>query len=123
MAGTVTVRAQHLPEPPTIVLRFSWLSDASGDADLITPLEYNGTISRACFIPDGAAAPTDLYDVTVLDEDGCDVLDGQGADRSATLKQAIVGFGEVMGQKLQLVVANAGNAKEGVVVLHVRRDI
>jgi len=123
MAGTVTITEDQVNTPPTAVLRFAWLSDASGDADGTTTEKYTGTITRAHFIPSGAAAPTADYDVTLLDEDGVDVLDAQGADRSATLKEAITGFGEVMKSTLQLVVANAGNAKEGTVVVHIRRDI
>jgi len=124
MAGTVTETVQNINNPPVDVISLAWVSDASGDVSgTNTAKNYSGTVSRVHFIPSATAAPTANYDVTILDDDGVDVIDAQGADRSATLKEAITGFGEVMGSELQLVVANAGNAKEGIVVIHIRRDI
>ena len=124
MAGTVTITESNFNNPPTDVLNFAWVSDASGDVSgTNTDNKYTGTITRMKFIPSGSAVPTANYDVTLLDSDGCDVMDAQGVDRSDTATECAVGFGEVMGSTLQLVVANAGNAKEGTVVVHIRKDI
>jgi len=124
MAGTVTETVENINNPPVDVISLAWVSDASGDVSgTNTAKKYSGTITRMKFIPSGVSAPTANYDVTLLDDDGCDVMDAQGADRSATATECAVGFGEVMGSVLQLVVANAGNAKEGTVIVHIRRDI
>jgi hypothetical protein len=49
-----------------------------------------GRILQAKFVPGaGGSVPTDLYDVTLADADGADLLLGLGGDRSATLAQAV----------------------------------
>ena len=91
---------------------------------MITTLPHDGVIERAVFIPDGGGtAPTDLYDVTVTDPDGVDVLAALGANLSGTLtvvKKHSDGLTAFAGQKLTLNVTNAGNAKGGVVILYYR---
>lgn len=90
--------------------------------DLQTTYAYNGVIQRLVTDPDGSAAPTDDYDITITDEDGYDVLMGAGANRdTATTEQVLAtSLGCVANDKLTLNVANAGSAKAGVVVLYIR---
>ena len=97
-----------------------WTSD-SGGAATVAIAAFRGYIRR--FVTDPAAAgdaPTDNYDITITDANGADVLAGTGADRdtanseSVTPAQAILVDGA-----LSLVVANAGNAKSGTVVLYI----
>lgn len=141
MAGTVTIEKQShgntdFNRQPVTKWTFAWESDASGDADLNTQEAklgfVSGTIERVVFIPDGTDAPTTLYDVKINDEDGLDVLGGQGADLSATVaNQVQPGIPLTDGTTtsvapvtvnniLDLVVSNAGNAKKGTVVLYLR---
>jgi len=122
MAGTVTVTEQTFSTVKRIY--WDWLSTAGGAADLITTLAFDGVLERAVFIPDGGGTqPTDLYDVTITDPDGVDVLAALGPNLSnaaTVVKKHSDGLTAVAGQKLTLNVTNAGNAKGGVVILYLR---
>ena len=137
MAGTVTVSEQKFlgtADRPIRKYVFSWTSDASGDVSgTVSTYFISGTIVKAVFVPgSGGVAPTANYDVTLLDEQGADVLGGQGANRSATLPEAaapgvLLCDGTVVGvapmqvdNQLELRVANAGSAKQGSLRLYVR---
>ena len=102
----------------------SWTCDASGAVSgTLTASVYSGELRRLVTVPAAAgSAPTDNYDVTVLDEDGTDVLMGAGADRdTANTEQVLASsLGIVANDKLELRVANAGNAKSGTVYLYIR---
>lgn len=104
-------------------LVFAWTSDASGDASIETTKPYEGEILGLTTIPaGGGAAPTDNYDVTLLDADGHNVLLGAGADRDTanTEHVARASLAAVCRSKLTLVVANAGNAKQGTAIVYIR---
>jgi len=105
-------------------IEWDWLSDASGDYSQQSTNAVDGVILRAVFIPDSAGTqPTDLYDVTLTDGKSVDVLQGYGANRSNSSTNN-VNFGDgyqiAVDELLTLVVANAGNAKGGVVRVYYR---
>ena len=120
MAGTVTIAEETYGSMKK--LTWTWLCDASGDADGQTTEVYTGAIRRLVTNPDDSDAPTDNYDIVVNDEDGNDVLMGAGANRdTANTEQVLASsLGVVANDKLNLVVSNAGNAKKGVVYLYLR---
>lgn len=101
---------------------WSWTSDAGGDVTIASTKVYDGKLILLETDPDGVAAPTDNYDIVLNDGDGFDVLLGTGANRDTanTERVAEASLGAVAGSLLTLVVANAGNAKQGVVTLFVR---
>ena len=101
-------------------IKAEWTSDGSGDASGETEHEYSGKC--LLFTTDPVDGPTDNYDVTVLDDNGLDVLAGAGADRDTTNTEQKVetNLGAVAGGKLTFVVANAGAAKSGVAYLYLR---
>lgn len=111
-------------------MALDWASDASGAVSGIPSSAISGILERVVFVPGaGGVQPSDGYDVTLLDEDGLDVLAGQGANLSDTDKKQctpLVGDGTTTEQKvaidgqLSLTVANAGNAKQGRVKLYYR---
>jgi hypothetical protein len=80
-------------------------------------------------IPDSNNQPSDLYDMTIGDANGADILGGTGADISnagPTYRVPLVGDGTNFSQKLYLEagtvtlqIANAGNAKGGTVLLFI----
>ena len=131
MAGTVTISYQ---EHRTITkTTLDWLSDASGDVSGTATKKLNGSLLRVVTIPDsGGTQPTDLYDAVLNDDNGIDVLGGQGANLSnttttdvipgvplkdgTTTTTAVV----IIDDTLTLVVSNAGNAKGGTVILYIR---
>ena len=102
-------------------ITWTWTSDASGDYSQQTAGSYSGEVLMLITNPDGTAAPADDYDVVINDEDGYDILVGQGVDRdTADTEYVIASMGAVANDKLTLVVDNAGNTKKGVVVLLLR---
>lgn len=119
-AGTVTVSEETVGSVKKVV--FTWTSSAGGAADATTTYAYNGAILRLITIPDSGTAPTALYDITVVDEDGVDVLAGAGADRSATATEqvATTSLGVVANDKLTLHITNAGNANKGTTIVLIR---
>lgn len=119
MAGTVTTSETVHTSVKKIV--WTWTSAAGGAADATTSNAYDGKLIGLTTDP-GATAPTDNYDVAVTDSEGHDVLLGAGANRDTanTEHVAEANLGAVAGSKLTLAVTNAGDAKEGVVVLYLR---
>ena len=71
----------------------------------------------------GATAPTTLYDITVTDADGHDVIEGVGADRSATAteKAVIVYSGTEIhppvGKEDQLTLKIANNSVNSAIIV------
>lgn len=125
-AGTNTITTTTTNRPTRV--SFAWTSNASGAVNGTLSSKLGGVISRVVFVPGTSTAqPTDLYDVTLLDEQGMDVLAGKGADLSnATATQVcpLIGDGTTTNQPvavngtLELKVANAGNAKSGAVHIY-----
>lgn len=98
--------------------RVDWTSDSSGDATATLPI--NGAIVRVVTNPDDSAAPTANYDVTVVDEDGVDLLNSECLNRHTSNSEQVfptdVPFhnGDVT-----VTIANAGDTKQGTVALYV----
>ncbi len=97
-------------------ITLTWTSDSSGDATLV--FQMQGAIVRMATNP-GSTAPTDDYDITLVDADGIDLLAGEGADRDTTVSEQVIPtntpfhYGDVT-----FTVANAGDTKDGVCVLY-----
>lgn len=96
----------------------AWVSDdAAGTATGTLAGEVVGQFQRFTTVPSGGGtAPTALYDVTLKDESGVDLLNGLGADRSATAtesKNANDGLLFTAATSLVFAVAAAGNSKQG----------
>ncbi len=125
-AGTNTITTVTAIRPMRV--SFAWTSNASGAVNGTLTGKLGGVISRVVFVPGATTAqPTDLYDVTLLDEHGMDVLAGKGANLSnATSTQIcpLIGDGTTTNQPvvingtLELQVTNAGNAKSGAVHIY-----
>lgn len=120
MAGTVTKTENFHTGIRKIT--FAWTSDAAGAADATTVNPFAGKAIGLTTIPSGAAAPTDDYDVRILDADGHDVLLGAGLNRDTANTEHVpeASMAGVAGSKLTLEVRNAGNAKQGTVILWLR---
>lgn len=119
MAGTVTVQESGFHGVRKI--RWAWTSTAGGAADLITTKSYYGEVLALVTDPDGTAAPTADYDITVTDAEGYDVMQGAGSDRhTSSTETAVPTAKSIAFGPLTLNVANAGNAKSGVAILYVQ---
>ena len=119
MAGNLTITYGETRTMRRVTL--DWTSDASsGDVSGVTTQELSGIIERVTFIPDaGGTQPSDLYNVTIEDENGIDMLDGDGADLSNSAA-SIVEPSIAIDDKLELKVDSAGNYKGGTIVLYLR---
>lgn len=112
--------------------RVLWLSDSSGAAEIsldgIVHGRIFGILDRVVTRP-GAAAPTDNYDVTLVDRWGVDLLGGVCVNRdTANVETALVWNASAPqtwleavapGSPLRLLVQNAGSGKAGEIGLYV----
>ena len=119
MAGTLVITDQTHRTVRKILL--DWLSDSSGDVNGTLTATVSGILYRVAFVPDGGGTqPTDLYDITLDDADGVDVLAANGANLSNASSSQHIDAGRAVDGKLELKVSNAGNAKGGLVALYIR---
>ncbi len=128
MAGTLTVSRASLRYGVT-KYTLAWTSSAGGTVSGNAFAVVAGELLQAKFVPGTSGSqPTNLYDVTLVDTDSVDVLNGIGANLSNAANTIDVPtFGAASthryfhdaSQSLDLVVANAGNAKSGTVYLWV----
>lgn len=118
-AGTVTTA--EITHTSVRKITFTWTSSSGGAADATTTAAFDGRVIGLITDP-GAAAPTDDYDLAITDADGHDVLLGAGANRDTVNTEYVTegSLAGVAGSKLTLAITNAGNAKQGVVVLFIR---
>lgn len=109
-------------------LTCAWTSDdATGAVSAVTSAAVNaqmiGKHLEMAITDPGATAPTDNYDITVVDTYGVDVMGGRLIDRdTANSEQVYPLVGTVSGPRpiasgLTISVSNAGNSKEGTLVL------
>ena len=133
-AGTLTINSTDRVQPSgssraVRVLDFTWLSDASGDCsrDLTRVVSVTGTVVGLHAIPSGST--DDNYDVTLIDNDGVDVLNGAGTDlpQSATSAENYrfpadflnTGPIVIVNRDLSLVVSGGGNADTGKIRVYI----
>lgn len=117
--GTVTVTTTDLGSGIT-KYSAAWVSSAGGVVSGTSFDVRRGRLYQAKFIPNtGGTVPTDAYDLTVTDADGADVLVANGANLSATVPAWYSPTNPIHldGGAVTPVIANAGNAKGGTIVL------
>jgi hypothetical protein len=127
MAGTLTVTRDPKRFPYSgrnaerIVV--DWTSDASGNADVSIENMYGWCVK--VLTDPGSTAPTDNYDITLLDENGFDALESKLVDRDTANKETV--YPLVTGAATPVflcgthtfTVANAGNAKVGRAIFYI----
>ena len=121
MASAVTVTETRHTTVNEIV--FDWLSHTDGVVTgVASTYYYDGQILGVLFVPDTAGtAPDDLYDVTLADRNGNDLLFGQGANLSGTNSVAVLSnLGQVVESTLTCAVTGAGSANGGIVYVYIR---
>lgn len=136
MVGTTTVVSPVVLEEPMqngkLIFagekhEIDWTSDASGNVSG-TNITLRGFLVKALTIPSGVAAPTDNYDITLLDPDSVaasgtfDSLHSALIDRDTANTEEVYFTGATSPPYLNgayaFVVANAGNAKSGKLFLY-----
>ena len=125
MAGTITTTVSK--KNSLVKYKMDWLSDASGDVDVDAIPMIQGEIQSVHYLPDaGGTQPSDNYDLTMADSYGVDILTGTGANLSQTTDTyavpALSTYFKVTIEagSYDLVIANAGNAKGGIVEVVVK---
>lgn len=131
MAGTLTVTRDPRKSPnggklfERIVV--DWTSDASGNADVSIENLY-GWCVKVVTDP-GSTAPTDNYDITLVDENSVDALEGKLVDRDTANSETV--YPLVTGAATPVLlcgthtftVANAGNAKVGKAIFYIVENL
>ena len=126
MAGSAVI--QEITHTVIQRIRWTWTSDAAGAVNGTLTGKRNWAGQPVAFRTDpGAAAPTDNYDVEIRDADGVDILNTLGGNRDTITTETV--FSNFAGaallpicdSTLELVISNAGNAKEGVIWLWISR--
>lgn len=123
-AGTVTVASVNL-RGNLVQYTVTWVSTAGGAVSGNAFSIAAGRLVSIRFTPDsGGTQPTDLYDVTLAETSGvADLTSGQGANltnAAAVLVQWDPPLYQSGARTVDVVVANAGNAKGGTVVILVQ---
>ena len=117
---------------PLGIMRYviSWVSDASGNVDVQCDDRKApcicGLIDRIVTVPSPAAAPTDNYDITLVDAWDYDVLEGEGANRDTANTETAWPINDITTgnidsagkRRLWLRVRNAGATKAGTIVVY-----
>lgn len=89
MAGTLVLTSHKTPSPVVGVITVDGVGDAAdGSFPTLAIPAFEGHPVSLTTNP-GATAPTTLYDITLVDADGTDRLQGVGANRSATVTEQV----------------------------------
>lgn len=125
MANQVVTITQDSINYPLQKIQWDWLSATGGAVSSAASGWYCGKIVKVSLASDGApTAPDDAYDVTIEDQDGLDVLSGNGADVTSAATVYINDPTKtlwVRSNVLTLKVAAAGDEKGGVVTMLIQR--
>lgn len=117
--GTIVVTAADIGGGIT---KYSivWTSDAAGAVSGTALAVRRGHLNAVKFIPAAAASqPSDQYSAQLQDGDSADLLGGTGAALSNANAKADAPVPFFEGGNLTPVVAAAGNAKSGTIILYV----
>jgi hypothetical protein len=120
MAGTATYTERSYGSVK--LLKCAWTSSAGGVVSgTASSVVYDGKLLAVATDP-SATAPTDDYDVTVLDDNSMDVLLGAGANRDTADTEYLLeaNLGAVAQSTLTVTIANAGSVKLGTVYIWIR---
>ena len=104
-------------------ITFDWTGHTDGVVTKVaTSKVYTGKVEVLITDPDGVAAPTDNYDVTVTDDEDYDILVGAGANRDTANTETVLSasLGAVFESTIGPVVINSGTSKKGKIVLLIR---
>ncbi len=116
MAAAVVAVVQGDKSARIVKSTMTWTSSDTGAA---TGTAYiDGAIVRVVTNP-GGTAPTDDYDLTIIDSDGVDLLAGEGANRDTSTSEQIFPTNTPFHNGIVTVtIANAGDTKDGVVSIY-----
>ncbi len=128
MADSGTVTYEHVTHSSVKRLRVTWLCTAGGVAELTVKEPIDGVLGPLVTDPDGTDAPSDNYGITILDDNGYDILNSQGLLRDTANTESTQVFSDADTAAQQRMytpsfvfkVAAAGISKRGVATLYYR---
>ena len=87
-----------------------------------TAAVFDGKLLHLVTSPSATKVPATNWDLTILDNNGIDILAGSGQNRSSGSTQHLLSstMGAIAGSRLRFVVANAGATGEGSVYAYIR---
>lgn len=107
---------------PVSLITYTFTTDGDGDASEASET-LNGRVNRVVTNPTGDDKPDANWDLTILDEDGVDILgtngmnrDSGGAGVSEQVAPSVAGI--AVASTLTFTVDEGGGAKKGVVNLY-----
>lgn len=103
-------------------VKFVIKSATGGTATGTTSESYTGEVKRLVVVPGTTTSqPTNAFDIQINDEDGYDILAGQGADKSNAATTTIVAsMGCVANDRLSLSASNMGDVKQATVIVYLK---
>ena len=123
MASSVTIEETNARGLSVKKIKFTWTAHTDGVVSPVTTTyAYTGKVERFITDPDAGVAPTDNYDITIIDSDGYDILHAAGTDRDTSVTEQVLAtsLGIVCSSKLTFAVANAGSGGKGVAYVYIR---
>lgn len=121
VVGTLVVT--ETDQGTVTLYKFAWTSSTGGAVSGNPFAVRKGRLMEVKFVPGTAGVqPSNSYGVTLIDTDGVDLLNGEGAGLSNAASSRLIWDPLVYNdgvQHLDLVVSAAGNAKSGTVYLWV----
>jgi len=107
------------------LVKWEWTSGTGETvvADCTTTNFYSGKVLFFVTVPGaGGAAPSDNYDVTIIDKNDVDVLADAGVNRDTASTESILSgsLGTVANSQLELNIAGAGSSNTGTAYLWIR---
>lgn len=130
MAASVAVTYRRHGSSRIAVVDWTSASDGSATGEV----ELDGQLVKFVTNP-GATAPTDDYDITLVDEDGIDVAQGLLANRDTSNSEEVYGYEEITlggtgtdrgilpifhAGPVTFTLANAGDSKVGQLKIYMR---
>lgn len=108
-------------------VKLSWITSTNGWASLSTS-GYGGELLRIRYTSGSGVStnlPTNLYDVTLTDGEGFDILQGTGANIGSNATVNSYGYTNnfpiaIDSASYSLVVTNAGSVRNGTIELFIR---
>ena len=120
-AGSASITEEIYGSVKQIIWEWTSGTGETVVADCTTTTFYNGDLLFLVTDP-GGAAPSDNYDVIILDKNDVDVLADGGMNRDTASTESVLAgsLGSVCNSQLELNIANAGSANTGTVYLWIR---
>lgn len=106
---------------PIKAVRYSWTADYFGNVTGNSGQSYYGQVMALVTIP-GGVLPQDQYDITITDQNGYDVCQGNGSNLgNSSIQTRCTAVSSPVFGNLTLNVSAAGNSSTGHAILYIKK--